>query len=190
MIATLTRPKATAMPHNTTAKENRATWFDDVPDYLKDMPVEGLYTREEVLGSLHDRGVEINEGTLVSLEKANVLPRPIRRYRDGAPRALYPPWAVDAIEYLRQLQAKGMTRAQIAPFMNAWQLSQTIWADPLSGPLTVIREELLGIARSADLDVAKFRITFFDDNDGEVWRHELGIPGEWRPTNRPRRGDS
>lgn len=175
------------MPTAEKTKTHKQTWLDGIPEWLQEIPIAGLYTRQEVLGALHDRGVDINEGTLVSLEKADVLPRPIRRYRDGAPRALYPPWAVDAIQYLRQLQAKGMTRAQIAPLMTAWELSRPMWEDPLSGPLTIIREELLGIARSRGIDVARFKITFHDDDGGEIWRHELGIPDEWRPTNQSRK---
>lgn len=174
------------MPPNTdakpAAKPSKRTWLDGLPEYLAKMPADALYTRDEVLGSLHDRGVDINEGTLVSLEKANVLPRPVIRYRDGAPRALYPPWSVDAIEYLRQLQAKGMTRAQIAPLMDPHKLSEQIWSDPIAAPLTIVRDELLDVARILGLDVAAIRIQFLDD-DGNVLdrgEHELPVPGEWR----------
>ncbi len=173
------------MPTAEKTATRKTTWLDGVPGHLQDIPTEGLYTRDEVIDSLRDRGVDITESILVSLEKADVLPRAVRRYRDGAPRALYPPWAVDGIAYIRSLQAKGMTRAQIAPLMTAWELSRVMWEDPLSGPLTIIREELLGIVRERGVDAARFTITAHDDRGNVVWDHEIGVPGEWRPADRP-----
>jgi len=188
MIATLAQPKATAMP--TTAKENRATWFDDVPDYLRDMPIEGLYTREEVLGSLQDRGVDVNEVTLVYWEKAGILPRPIRRHRDNAPRALYPPWAVDAIEHLRDLQAQGRTLDQIKPLMQAHKLAAVMWQDPIAGPKTDARTALLAYAQALDIDILAIEgitIRYNGTDDTPLHEETLTIPVELRQNLRRRK---
>ena len=180
MIATIPRPE-TVMP--TTAKENRATWFDDVPDYLRDMPVEGLYTREDVLGSLQDRGVDVNEVTLVFWEKTGILPRPVRRWRDGAPRALYPPWAVDAIAHLRALQAQGRTLDQIALLMQGHKLAPVIWQDPIAGPKTDARTALMAYAQALEIDILAIEgITIRYNGTGDTPLHEetLTIPVELR----------
>ena len=155
----------------TTAKENQATWFDGVPD----MPIDAMYTRTEVLGSLQDRGVDVNEITLVYWEKSGVLPRPVRRHRDNAVRALYPPWAPDAIEYVRDLQAKGHPLDAIRPLMNSWKLSAVQWNDPLSAPLTDARTALLAIAEAVGVDAARITYTFTDDNGVETFRREESI---------------
>jgi len=163
---------------------NKETWFDGLPDYLREMPVEGMYTRAEVLGSLQDRGVDVNEITLVYWEKSGILPRPIRRHRDNAPRALYPPWAVDAIEHLRELQAKGRTLDQIRPLMRARKLAAVMWSDPLSAPLTDARTALLTVAEAAGVEAARITYTFTDDSGVETFRREESI----EPALRQRHG--
>jgi DNA-binding transcriptional MerR regulator len=165
------------------ARANRATWFDDIPDYLKEMPVEGLYSREEVLGSLQDRGIDVNEVTLVFWEKRGILPRPIRRWRDGAPRALYPPWAVDAIEHLRNLQAQGRPLSEIAPLMQAHKLAAVMWADPIAGPMTDARTALLAYANALGLDVLAIEgitIRFNGTDDTTLHEETLTVPVELR----------
>ncbi len=177
MIAT----ESPTMP--TTAKENRATWFDDVPEYIQDYPVEGLYTREEVIGSLANRGVDVNEVTLVFWEKQGILPRPVRRWRDGAPRALYPPWAVDAIVHLRNLQAHGRTLEQIAPLMTAHQLAAVVWQDPFGPAMTDARTALLAYAEALEIDILAIEgITIRFNGDGDTMLHEenLTVPVELR----------
>jgi len=155
----------------TIAKENRATWFDGVPD----MPIDAMYTRAEVLGLLQDRGIDINEITLVYWEKSGVLPRPIRRHRDNAVRAFYPPWAVDAIEYVRDLQAKGRSLDAIKPLMSSWKLAAVQWNDPLSAPLTDVRTALMAVAEAVGVDAARITYTFTDDNGVETFRREESI---------------
>jgi DNA-binding transcriptional MerR regulator len=167
----------------TTAKEHRTTWFDDVPDYWRDMPVEGLYTREDVLGSLQDRGVNVNEVTLVFWEKTGILPRPVRRWRDGAPRALYPPWAVDAILHLRNLQAQGRTLDQIAPLMTAHRLASVAWQDPIGPAMTDVRSALLAYAQALEIDILAIEgITIRYNGTDDTMLHEetLTVPVEFR----------
>jgi DNA-binding transcriptional MerR regulator len=155
----------------TTAKENRATWFDGVPD----MPIDAMFTRAEVLDSLQDRGVDVNEITLVYWEKSGVLPRPVRRHRDNAVRALYPPHAVDAVQYVRDLQAKGHPLDAIKPLMSSWKLASVQWDDPLSAPLVDVRTALLAVAAAVGVDAARITYTFTDDNGFETFRREESI---------------
>jgi DNA-binding transcriptional MerR regulator len=166
-----------------TAKENRATWFDDVPDYLQDIPPDGLYTRQEVIGSLADRGVDVNEVTLVFWEKQGILPRPVRRWRDGAPRALYPPWAVDAIAHLRALQSQGRTLEQIAPLMTAHRLAAVVWQDRWGPAMTDARTALLAYAEALEIDILALEgITILFNGDSGTTLHEetLTVPVELR----------
>jgi DNA-binding transcriptional MerR regulator len=155
--------------------QRRQTWLDGLPDYLREMPVDAMYTRAEVLGSLQDRSVDVNEITLVYWEKAGILPRPIRRHRDNAVRALYPPWAVDAIQHVRELQAKGRTLDQIKPLMSSWKLAAVTWDDPLSAPLTDARTAHLAVAEAAGVEAARITYTFTDDNGIETFRREESI---------------
>jgi len=173
------------MPTTVTApaKPKQETWLDGLPDYLRDYPPDGLYTREEVIGSLRDRGIDVNEVTLVFWEKSRILPRPVRRRRDGAPRALYPPWAVDAIAHLRGLQAQGRTLEQIAPLMQSWKLAAVVWQDPISGPMTDARTALLALAQALELDVLRIEgitIRYNDEGDRTLHEQTLVVPFELR----------
>lgn len=164
------------MPAEAPTKPKRETWLDLLPDGALE---PFLVTRDEVIGSLKDLGVDVNEVTLVFWEKSGVLPRPVRRWHAGAPHAMYPSYAIDAIEHLRQLQAAGRTLEQITPLMRMWALNEIQWQDPLSEPLTQARNALYEVARVRGIKASGIRIAFIDDNGEELWRHELAIPGEW-----------
>ncbi|MDP9363481.1 MAG: hypothetical protein M3Q10_04495 [Chloroflexota bacterium] len=162
-------------------KPKRWTWFDHRPaDWPPPDPAD-LLDRQELLEELRDRGVEVDDVALVFWEKSGVLPRPMRRWRDGAPRALYPRHAIDAVAHLRQLQAAGRSLDEIAPIMRAWELAPTQWEDPYSKPLTAARAALLDLARALNIDPAVIRVTFLDDAGEQIRRsHDIPIPGEWR----------
>jgi len=180
------------MPTTETPTTKRATWLDDLPDYLRDYPPDGLYSREEVLGSLQDRGVDVNEVTLVFWEKSGILPRPVRRWRDGAPRALYPPWAVDAIVHLRVLQAQGRTLEQIRPLMQAHRLAVVMWEDPIAGPKTDARTALLAYAQALGLNVLDLEgitIRYNSTNDKTLHEETLTVPVELRQSIQRRKVD-
>jgi DNA-binding transcriptional MerR regulator len=173
----------TTTPPKTKPRDHRLTWLDGIPDYLQDYPTEGLYTRYEVIGSLRDRGVDVNEVTLVFWEKTGILPRPVRRWRDGAPRALYPPWAVDAIVHLRNLQAHGRTLDQIAPLMTAHRLASVVWQDPFGPAMTDARSALLAYARALELDILAIEgitIRYNGTDDTPLHEETLTIPVELR----------
>jgi len=58
-----------------------------------------LITRAQVLEEVHGRGIRISESTLRAREAEGILPRPIRRWRDGATRALYPSWMPQLVAF-------------------------------------------------------------------------------------------
>ncbi|HEV2107659.1 MAG TPA: hypothetical protein VGR16_05305, partial [Thermomicrobiales bacterium] len=72
------------------AKQNRATWLDVLPEGTPPLDIDSFLTRDEVVEELTEQGVDVDAGTLVYWERIGLLPRPIRRHRGGAPRALYP----------------------------------------------------------------------------------------------------
>lgn len=76
--------------HSTQA--SRETWRDwlTIP-----IPDAELVTRQDILVRAKAEGFDIPEGSLVYWEKQGILPRAIRKWRDGKPAALYPPgvWA-------------------------------------------------------------------------------------------------
>ncbi len=187
-----TRPRGFPMPRRkqtpgttptegATGRGKRRTWEDGLPESLTYLQNPDLYyTRDEVLGVLRDRGIDVDEVALVYWEKAGILPHAVRRWRDGAPRALYPPWAVDAIAHLRELQAKGRKLSDIANVMPAWELAPIVWQDPYAAPLNSARAALLELAKVVGVDPAGIRVVFTDDEGQEVWKHELAVPSEWR----------
>ena len=159
-------------------KTRQKTWLDLLPPGAPEIPTDDLLTRQELLQELRDRGVDVSEVALVYWEKAGVLPRSIRRRRHGAPRSLYPHYAVDAVAHLRELQAAGRNLDQIAPLMRAWALAPVAWQDPYARPLTNARAALAELARALNVDAATIRVSFANDAGEEVWRHEIPIPAE------------
>jgi len=58
---------------------------------------EELITRDELLTRAKGFGTNIHPRTLQIMENQGLVPRPIRRWHDGAVRALYAPWVVDLV---------------------------------------------------------------------------------------------
>jgi hypothetical protein len=109
-------PTATAPP-----RAKRETWRDWMVPGTPE-PTD-LITRDEVIERLHDRGVSVTPRTLANWESIGATPRPIRRWRDGAPRALYPAWVVDIAA-----QVPGMLRHEGIPLHDVGSdLRQQIW---------------------------------------------------------------
>jgi len=74
---------------------SKASWRDWLPEGAPEPPDDQLITRAELLERL--RGVfrtNLSERTLQLWEAAGILPGPVRRWHDGATRALYPMWIV------------------------------------------------------------------------------------------------
>ena len=111
-------------------------------------------------------------------ENSGLGPRPIRRWRDGAPAPLYPEYAIAAIAHLRELQEAGRPLDQIAQLMRAWALSPIQWEDPLSRPLTNARAALVDLARALNVEVNSIAVVFKDNGGAEVWAHEIPVPAD------------
>jgi len=171
------------MPAKPTANPKQPNWFDLLPDGAPRPPLEALLTREELLEELQRRGVDVDQVTLMYWERRGMLPRAVRRYRDGRAHALYPAHAISAVAHLRELQTTGRTLKEIMPLMRMWALSSITWEDPLAKPLTRARAELLAVARTLGFlgkDVAGIRVAFTNDAGEEVFSHEMPVPIELR----------
>lgn len=86
-------------------------WFDDADQ------VEQV-TRDQLIDLIAPRlrpGETVNTATLRHWEGIGVTPQPVRRWHEGATRALYPrPYAALAIFTILAMQSEGYSLAQIA----------------------------------------------------------------------------
>ncbi|MDQ2636811.1 MAG: hypothetical protein M3Y83_08055 [Actinomycetota bacterium] len=79
-----------------------------------DLPPAGpLLTRDRLLAHAHAHGAEVSARDLIFWESEGVLPRPPKRWHQGATRAVYPPWAAYYVVALRLLQREGRSLAEI-----------------------------------------------------------------------------
>ena len=92
MATTIPKPKAP-----------RATWRDWAPDAPE--PAE-LLTREELLDRLDATGTLVTANQLRYWQAAGLVPYPIKRRRGQAVYGYYPPWMIEFIRSLRDLQAR------------------------------------------------------------------------------------
>ncbi len=74
---------------------------------------EPLLTRAEFLDRVRAEGGDVPETSLVYWENIGVLPRAVRRWRDGKPATLYPAWLIPAVTTVRVMQEHGETLAAI-----------------------------------------------------------------------------
>jgi hypothetical protein len=95
------------------AKPRRPTVLDLLPEGIPDPGP--LITQDEAIDRMRRLGVEADADDLRYWVYAGVLPRPVRRWHEGATRALWPTAIVRAVEELRALQRRGITLDQIAP---------------------------------------------------------------------------
>ncbi|MDP9470571.1 MAG: hypothetical protein M3Q71_07875 [Chloroflexota bacterium] len=100
------------MSGETTPKAKPETWLDWLP---AGAPEPELLSRDEVLARLQERGVDVSSSDLRYWEYAGVLPRPIRRWHQGATRAVYPGFAVPLIADIRRRQRSRVPLDQIGP---------------------------------------------------------------------------
>ncbi len=98
------------MPTEAPAKAKRERWDDWLPE---SDPDAHRLTLPELLQRLRDQGVKIHTHDIRHWQAEGVIPYPVKRWHDGATRALYPEETVDLLIYLRQLQAEGHSLAEI-----------------------------------------------------------------------------
>jgi len=99
--------------------EKREDWRDWLPDGVPDPPAEELLTRDQVLAVLRRRRVKVTETAIQSWEKHGILPQPVRRWHNGAVRAIYPRWYPHLVQQLRSLQREGYPLAAIGRQLRA-----------------------------------------------------------------------
>jgi DNA-binding transcriptional MerR regulator len=124
----------------TQTKPKPETWLDWMPEGSTEP--EHLLTRDEVVDLLskrHVAGTEpISAGDLRYWESIGVLPHPIRRWRDGAPRALYHPFAWLLAREVRMKQRAGFALDEIRPQIRALARNRLAYGEkaPRLGPRT------------------------------------------------------
>jgi len=182
------------MPTAAPAKPKPETWLDLLARERAPAPeTASLLTREEVIDQLQAQGIDVNKVALVYWEKSGILPRAVRRWRDGAPRALYPAWALPVISTVRGLQGTS-SLTELAPkireLASAHARGAINWADPLMVPIARAHLALNDLARAygvgdwdAGGEIAGVRVQFFDGsgNDLPGARHEFFILPEESP---------
>ena len=164
-----------------TAKPKRETWLGLLPDGAPRPTLDAMLTRDEVIAELGRRGVELRLATLLYWERTGVLPRAVRRYRDGRMHALYPEFALGAIALVRTSQDQGHTLQEISSIVRLAARNVIAWQDPLAASLHATGEGLAALARAyAHLGrrpVHRIRVTLLDEQGGVIDAHEFPIPG-------------
>ncbi len=103
------------------AKRTAPTWRNWLPEGTPEP--DQLFTREEIVARATRRLVAgtqpIGVNDLRYWESIGILPRGVRRWRDGAPRALFPDWYGTLAREIRILQRSGYSLAEIKPRIRA-----------------------------------------------------------------------
>lgn len=98
------------MPDNAPKDWERAkTWLEWQEQFAPDAPIPDdneLVTREDIFASLSAVGIEMSLSTLKRWETAGMVPRPIRRWHNGATRGLYARWAAYAVAVAHDLHSR------------------------------------------------------------------------------------
>ena len=140
-------------------KETWRDWFEWEEGYdFENDEVTLDVLLESLQGYLKDEE-RVTADNIRYWQKIGVLPRPIKRWHDGATRALYPRWAaMETIFELLELQRRGYTLQQIKTRLHAWVFSLKR-DDPLG-----IRENVAAIARKyedlLETEVAEIELRF------------------------------
>ncbi len=114
------------------AKPKRETWQDWLPPGVPAFTPDELMPRAEFLTELRNRGIDASESDLRYWEYVGALPRPIRRWHEGATRALYPRVAFDAVSTLRRLQRDGLPLEDIGARLR--ERTRFVFAFALADP--------------------------------------------------------
>ncbi len=110
-----------------TPKRNRETWQDWM---LPGQTVRKLYTREELSASCSALGFKVTPNDFRYWEGEGVIPRSIKKWHEGATRAVYPDWMRNLLLVLRTMQDEGDSLESITEFLRDRYRNNT---DSLSG---------------------------------------------------------
>ncbi len=163
----------TTMPPTETKRETWADWIREIdPDY--DEAPEEYITIDELIqdvnGLLEFKHVEIKPSTIRYWQSQGILPYPVKRWHDGAVRALYPSRAAYwAILHLRSLQMNGMSIEEIKPRAKEMLLQRIALSyDPSPYALGPAIQD--AIRKRDDLTsdpVTHVDVTFFSEKGGK-----------------------
>jgi len=105
------------MPTENGAKPE--TWRDWLP--AGGPEPDRLYTRDQVLDLARGMRAEVSTSDIRYWEQVGVLPRPVRRWHEGAVRAVYPLLIAYLIKELRRLQRyEGLSLAEARPRLRTY----------------------------------------------------------------------
>jgi len=166
--AVLTPARATAMAHPITVSV-RETWWNWFPNER----IEDGITLDEFLDELAGAGIpQVTADRLASWQKIGVIPFPIRRWHNGATRALFPRRAISVIAELVLLQHSGSALQEIsARLRGAAALTSYANPDELRDKLTDLadrHQERTG-RRMASVEIR------FTDVNGREEAHAYGV---------------
>lgn len=82
----------------TQTKLKRETWRDWLPPGVPEPQDDELIDRDELLRRVNLRGNDVTPRTLRLWESLGMTPGPVRKWHDGAVRALYPVWCERLVE--------------------------------------------------------------------------------------------
>jgi len=153
----------------------KETWAKWIPRGAIEPP---LVTRDELIRRLSVEGIAVNYRNLEHWQLRGVIPYPVRRRHQGATKALYPEWMIDAIKHLRDAQSRGLSLDEIAPLIRAWAFTKAKIPWPLTKEEAEVRAALASYARAYEQRGANpiYAVSAaLLDEDGQVV-HSFGGP--------------
>jgi len=140
------------MPTEAPTKPKRETWRDWLPPNMPPQAEDDLVTRDQLLDQVKRRCAAdtkpVTEIDLRYWEHLGALPGPVRKWHNGATRALYPGWMWLAVREVRLLQRAGYSLAQIAPQLRAYV--DRNWGSGASASSGLPRDTCEALLRLAD----------------------------------------
>lgn len=128
-----------------TAPSAQSTWLDWFAGETS--PPTEVMTRDELLEQLRRNGIDVNARTLMYWESKGVLPRPVRRYVGGSPKATYPAGWIDVVALVRTQQEDGDSLQEIEALVRAMGpgiVKAATWTTQQAG-----RDAMLALAKLA-----------------------------------------
>ncbi len=105
---------ATVTATEAASKESWRDWAS-----ANDLPYEPAVTRGELLARLARMGLDVSEPALRAWERDGLLPQPLKRWHEGATRAIYPMWAFNSLLLFRILKREGHPLQDVAQRVRA-----------------------------------------------------------------------
>ena len=162
------------------ATKTKQTWRDWLPEGQPEPPQ--LITRAELVEQLQLEGVNVPERTLTFWESAGVLPRPVRRWRDGSPKALYPLHWQELVQMVRSWQDDGHALQEISEYVRHHAthfLAHKKWA---GATYIEAMHALDDLARAAEMDgtgpISGIEVRFTDTEGKTITKYAINrTPG-------------